>query len=590
MVRTLISKPVCQLLLIVTLGILGYSNTLNVPFQFDDWYNIETNPVIKNLDYYVNPSKAKVIKSQAAYPMLSTRYIGSLSFALNYKIHGLDVTGYHIVNLLIHLINSLLVYWFIHLIFISLGSGAGGENHRYLKHASTIAFFSSLLFVTHPIQSQAVTYVVQRFTSLATTFYLFSIIMYIKARLPSNVIDRENHRPNISTKTLVYYILAFCSAALAMATKQIALTLPFFIILYDWYFIQNLEFGWLKKYGWLAGTLFCLLVLAATFYYLGKNPIDSLLVGYGPRDFTLIERLLTELRVVIFYISLLFLPSLTRLNLDHDFVISQSLLVPLSTLYSLVALTLIFGSAIIMARRQRVLSFCIIWFFGNLAIESTVMPLEIIFEHRLYLPSIGFFLGLSFILVTIIERCQQPRVDKTIFLTVILVSLVFTGITFSRNIVWNDKVTLWQDVIDKSPKKARGPKLLGWAYKEEGNAEAAILYYKKSIFLDPTDIQTHVNLASLLDSLGRKNEANQANKEVLWLTNLKESIKKHRISLRKTPNSAEIHNNLGIALGQFGRTDEAIKEFRAALKLKPDSADIKYNLKIALESKNKRYN
>ena len=231
MVRNLLYKPVCYLLLLIILGILGYSNTFNSPFVFDDLGNIAENPVIKNLDYYITPAKAAVHKGMQGYPMLINRYIGSLTFALNYKINKLDVTGYHVVNLLIHLINSLLIYWFVQLIFITLASGAGGDNPLSLKHASTIALFSSLLFVTHPIQTQAVTYIIQRFASLATMFYLFSLIMYTKARLSLNEGDNDTPGGKINFRALVCYLVALFAAVLAMKTKEIAFTLPAMIFL-----------------------------------------------------------------------------------------------------------------------------------------------------------------------------------------------------------------------------------------------------------------------------------------------------------------------------------------------------------------------
>lgn len=602
MTKIFLPKPLYHLLLIIILGIIGYSNTLSVPFVFDDDINIVRNPIIKNIDYYLSPSKAKRYNGPTEYPMFINRYVGSLTFALNYKIHGLDVTGYHLVNILIHLINSLLIYWFLHLIFLTLASGAGGYNPLFLKHGSTVALFASLLFVTHPIQIQAVTYIVQRFTSLATMFYLFSMIMYIKARLIF-IADNNNHGGKISIRALIYFLTALLAAVMAIKSKEIALTLPFFIVLYDWYFLQDLEGGWLKKHGLMVGGIGCLLVVAVFFFYLGKDPFSSLLAGYGSRDFTLVERLLTESRVIIFYISLLILPLPARLNLGHDFVISQSLLAPASTIFSVIALALLFSFAVFLARRNRLLSFGIIWFFGNLAIESTFVPLEIIFEHRLYLPSLGIFLAVSALLVMVIERCRQKWVGSAVFLSVIITAMVFTGTTYSRNNVWNDELILWQDVVSKSPRKARGYHQLANVQNEKGNRDLALKYYMKAVSVDPSYAPSYYNLGIIYYGKGLPGEAIKYYMKAinvdpsdfasyynlgtvysgLGLTDM--SIKAYRNAIKINPSHADAYNNLGIALFDKGRMDESIKAYRNAINIEPSHANAYSNLGEAFLAK-----
>src|SRR6185503_14617809 len=188
---------------IFLVGSLIYANTLKAPFVYDDEPFIVYNTNIKDL------GNLPAIWHAAAVP---SRFISFLSFALNYHFHGLDVAGYHLVNIGIHLINALLVYW---LMLLTL---RGHEARRML--AAAIA----LLFLTHPIQTQAVTYITQRFTSLATLFYLAAICFYASGRV--------YRKP-------IYYAGAVLSAVLAMFTKEIALTLPVAIIMYDFYFLKN---------------------------------------------------------------------------------------------------------------------------------------------------------------------------------------------------------------------------------------------------------------------------------------------------------------------------------------------------------------
>jgi Flp pilus assembly protein TadD len=603
MVRNFLSKPIYHLLLILTLGILGYSNTLTAPFQFDDVHNIVENPIVKNLDYYITPTKAMVYNGLQEYPMLINRYIGTLTFALNYKINKLDVTGYHLVNILIHLINSLLVYWFCNLIFITLESGAGGDNPLFLKHASTIALFTSLLFVAHPIQTQAVTFIVQRFASLATMFYLFSMIMYIKYRLTFVDINNKCHGKKTSIRTLVYYLIALFTAVLAMKTKEIAFTLPAMIVLFEFLFFK----GEIKsRILYLVPFILTMLIIPATLIYIvdldGGVGTPTRLATDMPR----FDYLFTEFRVIITYLRLVFFP--VDQNLDYDYPLYHSIFEPevfLSFLALLtICLTVIYSFWCYRKTQPltRVICFGTAWFFATLSIESSIIPIvDVIFEHRMYLPSSGIFLVMSVLLVmVVIEGSRQKWVEGAIFLSVILTALVFTGITYARNNVWNDKIALWQDVVNKSPEKARGYIHLGSAYFEKKDHDKAIKYYKKAIFLDPSRSNAHANLGKVFDDLGRTNEAIKEYREALRikphnigarinlgtaldrLGRTNEAIIEFREASRIKPHNFMTHNNLGAALGKLGRTSEAVKEFREAVQINPDSAEAHNNLGIGL--------
>ena len=203
-------KPVVHILIIVVLGILIYSNTFNVPFVFDDIHSIIYNSGIKDVRHFIDLQN-----------IYSNRHIGFLTFALNYKMHGLDVTGYHIFNLVIHLLNALLVYWLIILTFRTPYASAYLQKDVLKTSAPYrwIPLFTALLFVSHPVQTQAVTYIVQRFASLSTLFYLASLVMYIKAR-----------RSESSKKArYAFYAASIISAILAMRSKEIAFTLPIMV-------------------------------------------------------------------------------------------------------------------------------------------------------------------------------------------------------------------------------------------------------------------------------------------------------------------------------------------------------------------------
>jgi hypothetical protein len=565
MQKNVLNKPVYHFLLVIILGVFGYSNTLNAPFQLDDIPNIAENSIIKNLNNYATPSKAKVDERTVDYPriinyrLLISRYIGSLTFALNYKIHGLDVTGYHVVNLLIHLINSLLIYWFVNLIFASLASGTGEDNPLFLNHVSTIALFSALLFVTHPMQTQAVTYIIQRWASLATLFYLFSIVMYIKARLAINGRKKDNYGRGISIRALFYYLIALFAAVLAMKTKEIAFTLPVMIVLYEFLFFKG---DAKKRILYLVPFILTMLVIPVTLISMNKAAGElfgdtSMAATRLQTDMTRLDYLFTQFRVIITYIRLMFIP--VGQNLDYDYPIYHSIFAPevflsfMSLLIICFTVTYSFWRYRITQPLTRVVFFGTAWIFVTLSIESTIIPIiDVIFEHRMYLPSVGLFLVMSTLLFMIIERQRNKWVNTTIFFLASTIVLTFTGLTYSRNNVWNDRVTLWQDVVNKSPEKARGYNYLGIAHYEKKNLDSAIKFYKKAVSLNPSYTNAYSNLGVAYFENGQ----------------IDESIKAFRNAIKLNPSHADAHFNLGLAYGEKGLMKQAIIEMRKGEMLK----------------------
>jgi hypothetical protein len=227
-----------------------------------------------------------------------------------------------------------------------------------------------------------VAYIIQRMNSMAAMFYILSMLFYVKFRMSG-------------ANRLKWLQFAGCviSALLAFGTKEITATLPFFIILYEWLFFQESSPQWAKRNLPLLGGALVLVIIIAL-VYLNYDPVAKILNGYKIRDFTPMQRVLTQSRVVIFYISLILWPSPSRLNLDHDFALSYSLLDPFTTVISIVVIFTLIVFAILSARKAPLLSFSILWFFGNLVIESSVIGLELVFEHRNYLPSMFAILAI----------------------------------------------------------------------------------------------------------------------------------------------------------------------------------------------------
>ena len=528
--------------LLMFLGVLvflAYTSTLTGPFIFDDKPNIQQNPHIR-LER-LSPSG---IASAAFESPAKHRPVANISFALNYYFHRYNPVGYHFVNILIHIINGILLYLFTK---ATLQTPTLKTDFEGLA-VGWIPMFTAFIWALHPLQTQSVSYIVQRMNGLATMFYLLCLWFYVKYRLLKNS-ERS------------FWLLFGCAASgvLAIGSKEIAASLPVFIILYEWYFFQNLNVHWLKKkLPLIAGALALLVILSLLF--LGTDPLDRITAGYLNRSLTVAQRVLTEFRVVIFYLSLLIWPHPSRLNLDHEFMISNTLIDPITTLFSIVAIAGAIGAAIYYAKRAPLVSFCTLWFFGNLVIESSVIGLEIIFEHRTYLPS----MMLIFTFVSLAFKYMKPR-QFCIPALCILVA-VGTFWTYQRNSVWSDAISLWQDCVTKSPNKARPYNNLGVALDQAGHTQAAIENYHAAIKINPNYGNAHFNLGSILARTGH----------------LQVGIAHMTRALELQPNNYEAHNNLGIALLMQGAPQKAATHFQKALEINANYASAHNNLGIAM--------
>ncbi len=557
--KGLLTRPLAVLLLLCVLTTLIYSNTFSVPFLFDDKPNILENPQIKDLNNF--------------FDLSGSRYMGFLSFALNYHFGGLHVFGYHLVNLLIHITNGFLVYILVLLLFQGSalvhsplsrtlpleggGKGGGATLNSQLTMAPWIALATALLFVVHPIQTQAVTFIVQRFASLAALFYLLAVVCYLKWRLAD---------PQAKSRYL-WYATAMLSTVLAMKTKENSFTLPFMILVVEAVFFRPLTKIRLR-WRWVALIPFLLTLPVIPLSHPGA-------IGEGEAGFaqetTEISRsdyLFTQFQVIVTYIRLLFLP--IHQNLDYDYPIYHSLFAPgvflsflfLCTLFAL-SLYLLFASPLTPSA-SRLTAFGILWFFLTLSIESSIIPIrDVIFEHRLYLPSVGFFMVLSVGVMMgrkWLQRQGIPPAWGVIGLGAVV--LVLSAATYQRNMVWKDDLTLWQDVVAKSPNKARGYNGLAVAYHSKGMIEAAIEAYQSALRLQPDSAIVYNNLGTIHATQGR----------------LEEAIRAYQKALKLKPDYAEVHNNLGNIYTGKGRLEEAIRAFQFALKLKPDYPEVHNNL------------
>jgi tetratricopeptide (TPR) repeat protein len=536
-----ILKSALILLFFTAITLAIYSQTFDSPFVLDDLRKIEENPHLR-----VNRlSPTEIVK--AGLQSSKSRPIAFMTFALNYSLHQYDVFGYHLFNISIHVLTGFFLYLFLKATFrIPI------VQARY-KHTDLISFFAALIWLVHPIQTQSVTYIVQRTNSLAALFFTLSILFYAYGRLTEK-----------NQKGWLWLIASAAAWLLSLGCKQITAILPILIFLYEWYLFQDLSKDWLKKslkYLLAIGAFGILLFLI----YTGFNPWEKIqsLHDYARHEFTITQRFLTQFRVVIYYISLIFFPLPSRLNLDYDFVLSQSLINPISTLLSLGAIIGLIVLALYLAKKDRLISFCILWFFGNHIIESSILPLATIFEHRNYLPSM---------MVCLIPVVLAYRYIKLDWIKVGLLGVLVVGLsvwTYQRNRVWENKITLWSDVVKKSPGKARPHFNLGAAFSEQKKDEEAIPLYQRALEISPNLAEPHINLGEALERQGK----------------IEEAAAHYHAALKIEPDLPEAHHNMGAILKKLGRIEEAIQFYQNALKIRPHYASAHFGLANTLVEK-----
>ncbi len=502
------------ILLILLAGILVYANTFQVPFVLDDLYVIVQNPGIRGL---ANFSHVNSPVQQILLP----RIIAYFSFALNYQFGGLHVAGYHLVNLIIHLISGLLVYVLLHLTFQTpylreraKGSGVG------VTLCGFVPLFAALLFIVHPVQTQAITYIVQRMASLAAMFYLLSVVLYVIGRL-----HMENGEGKaISGLTILFIGGSVAAALMAMKTKENSFTLPLAIVLYEGCFFRG---AWKRRIFSMLPLLATLPVVPLGIFANGKGS-GQLLVDLSEKTLaagklTRLEYLVTQFRVVVTYIRLLIFPA--NQNLDYDYPVYQNFFTP-PVYLSFLLLVFILGLAIFLIWRTRSISpysslhdlpssipdlnrqtsssdpalrliaFGIFWFFLTLAVESSIVPIaDVIAEHRLYLPSFGAAAAFS-TAIALLFRKLFPRSanGKVLVLGAALLILVLGFASYQRNQVWGNKILLWQDAVSKSPNKARPYNNLGNALIDAGRIPEAIKVLSRAIAIAPLHPSAYNNL------------------------------------------------------------------------------------------------
>ncbi|HJP17469.1 MAG TPA: tetratricopeptide repeat protein [Nitrospinota bacterium] len=536
------------LIVIALLGFTAYSNSFYASFQFDDFISIVHNWAVHEFNL------------SSFWQHDAPRFIFRLSIALNYKYGGLNVLGYHIVNFFIHLLAAINVFWFVSLLYQTPVMSVDQAGRPSLEKVWPIAFLAALIFITHPIQTQAVIYIKQRATSLAALFYLLSMNLFLKSEL-AHKRGNSNHSH--------YMVLGLLSGVMGMMTKQNTFTLPFAICMISIYFFGvNLK-NWREYLPRLLPWLLLLPIIPGlTWFYGSQEYWDLMQVQTLQKNLSPLEYFYTQLNVIVTYIRLVFLPY--GQNLDYDYPFFRTLF-EFRTFFALMFHLGVIAFAVSVKKKWPLISFCLLFFYLALSVESSFVPLEdVIFEHRLYLPGVAFFIIISQVIVSAILRSKHSYAGRwfngkhpiMVCLVLALFSFPLIFMTMKRNNVWHTAESLWNDTLKKSPNKARPHASLGLNYLKNEKVNRAIYHLEKALELNPGEPSVRLSLGIAYGKLGQYEKA---------LENIEKAAK-------ESPYDFSVFYNFGSFYAQFGKFPEAIIKFKKAVQLAPKNKEALFTL------------
>jgi protein O-mannosyl-transferase len=574
----------------------AYSNTMNASWHMDDKPNILDNARL-HIDTFSPETVFQTFFASPGAEKKLYRPLPCFTFAVNWYLGKDDPTGYRAVNIFIHFLVAFVLFITVKEMFKTPALATRfSENDSY-----SIALLSATLWAVNPIHTQAVTYIVQRMTSMAGLFYLLGLFFYIRARLNTP-----------SLKSLLLYVAGFAGFIFALASKENAATFPLSIVLIETAFFQKKEGAASASFISSKAPLYIgLLVFIAAAFYFAKGNLFSFLDGYGLRSFSLSERFLTEFRVIVFYISQIFYPHPDRLSIDHDFPLSTSLMAPWTTLPAVMVVAALVLIGFSQIKKRPLLGFAILFFFLNHLIESTVIPLEIIFEHRNYLPSAFLFVPFAWGVIALLRGLRRKsHLVFSALVSCLVLLIISLGIgTYLRNMAWASQWTLWSDAARKAPGNARPLKVLGneLGWNKAGtpeNLDRALYFFHRSLGLSgPNKFQEADILGNIAAIHFKKAEYQKAVEyyemtlqvdpffvkaryhlsETLAVLHEWEEASRHLDIVLKEGASRDSYFNLkGFVLLWQDRPAEALSYLRKALSIAPWKSSIYLNIGVAL--------
>lgn len=558
------------------LTVLAYVRALHAPLVFDD--------VI-----YITPSR---LEGLWRHFTLHVRSVSVLSFAVNYALSGMNIALFRVTNILLHLVTSGLVFYLIHLT-VHLPH----VRERWGKAPMFIAPAVAVLFMLHPLQTSAVNYITQRMAIMATLFCFTGFIFYIRGVTAAG------------KWSLLHYILSALSFVLAIFSKENAVMVLFMLPVYDLFFLSSFQWSKFRTRCIALSVLVICLALITVSHMSVRGFVEKVITvlshphqpmerfSWGGKDlnWTPIEYLLTELRVVSRYILLILVPvpSLMVFDYSNAYPVSQGLFHPVSTIASLFFLLSLLYFSIRFMKRFPLISFGILWYLVTISLESFIaLGLDPYFEHRNYLPSFGLFLSLASLPLYV----ERPRIRIKEETSLCLIALLLFSLAFMRNGVWTKGELLWKDAVEKSPRNLRALISLSSIYITEKRFQEAEDCLKRASEVRPMTTQFRLdillNQASVYKQTNRRKEALSILKaleaengfeekhmgslvpyyigEVLReegdFRGAKEYLEKAHNKMRRKP---EVLISLGLVSRSLGERDAAEGYFRKAMELGP---------------------
>jgi tetratricopeptide (TPR) repeat protein len=536
-------KTSVLIFLIVSLGIVVYSNSLGNDFVWDDTAFVIENDFIKNPRLIPIYFTSKEALAQGKLAEENYRPFLPLSFFIDYFFWKLNPLGYHLTNTLFHIANAILVFFLI----------------QALTGRKLIAVFTSLFFVTHPIQTESVTWISGRADVLFLFFYLASLILYINY-------TKKNR--------LILYFASLLSFACGLLSKEMAATLPLILILYDFFYGKK-EKASLRAIRYFPYFLTLEAYLFTRFYIIGKLAQAGYWTGNA------YTTMLTMAKGIVYYIGLLIYP----VNLCNDYLrfpVSTSIREH-SVFFSILTVIILIAGAVTLAKKFKHMSFSIFWFFITLGPAMNIIPINILIAERfLYLPSIGycFFAATSIILLS--EKIgKKPILKRSFFYCAAFLICVYSYLTMARNAEWSDSIALWKKAVKVCPDNDRAHYSLALAYRSRGkDIDMAYEEARKAIEIEPRYLHPRLITASYHISKGQREEA----------------VKELKYAIKSDPNFLHARRFLGGIYAAQGEYDLAYNEFKKVVALDPDFLEAKvdmatlYLLKDDIDSGIKEFN
>lgn len=450
------------------LGFFAYGNTLGNGLFFDDQDFIYDNVYVQNFavdKFFTQNAIAGAGKISNYY-----RPLQELSYSLEYQLFHTAPFIYHLDNLLLHISASILLFLFI----------------NKLINNKTVATLTGILFLIHPVQTEAVSYVSGRNDPMYVIFALLTFVFYLNSKRK-------------------YYILSLITYCLSLLSKEAALMLPGLIVLIDYFQTKSL-----KKTATHFKIFLPYIMIAAVYFLLRLTTLNfqDVLNFYGTQTLyttNIFVRLLTFLSTLPTYMGILFYPQ--TLYIDRPTPV-ESMLLRSSILLSLAVIGIIFSLSVRIFKKNPIFLFCFLWFFIAMIPVSGIIPINgLIYEHFLYFPSVGIFLVVSYLPYLVLGKIKFRYISFAVLLVTCCILLTLLFRTILRNNDWNNPITFYKQTIQHNPTSARLHNNLAMAFADENKNEEAIKEYKMAIKLNDSYPQTHYNLGNTYVAINKLDDA-----------------------------------------------------------------------------------